>query len=627
MARVLRDTGYSTAMFGKSHMVPQWQTSPAGPFDQWPTGLGFQHFYGFLGGDTNQFAPALYSDTRPIDPSRGKPDYILDRDMADQAIAWMRQQRAAAPAKPLFVYFAPGTAHAPHHAPREWIDRYKGRFDAGWDDVRKSTLARQKKLGVVPAGTKLAERFAPIPPWSSLSDQQRRVYAREMEVYAGALSFADHEIGRVVDAARSLLGDNVLVIYLQGDNGASAEAGLDGTLNEHGILNSVNAPLDEMERRLDQMGGPLAYGHYSIGWASAMNTPFPLAKQLPSHLGAVRNGMVIDWPGRTAQPEAVRNQLAHVIDIMPTILDAAGIEAPRIVDGVEQQPIDGRSLLPTLTNPRAPEARNTQFFNIWDNMGVYHDGWWAGSVPNVYPWDFSRVISQTKIEGRQWQLFDLREDFSQSTDLAAKFPARLSEMQALFWKEAGQAKALPIHRYEGRTGRPDNYAGLDTVRFVGPQARLPEEGAPSLIGRSFRLKAKVEVPPSGADGVLFAIGGRFGGLSWYIKDGRPALHYNLADVQRFDVASDHRLAAGAHELEMRLETAGRGQPATVTLLADGAAIGSGTISRTLPFRYTLDETLDVGSDEGTPVTEAYAAPFNFTGVLQELSIEFAATPR
>ena len=448
-----------------------------------------------------------------------------------------------------------------------------------------------------------------------------------MEVFAGALSFADHQIGRVVDAARQVLGENVLVIYLQGDNGASAEAGLDGTLNEHGILNAVNAPLEEMDRRLDQMGGPLAYGHFSIGWASAMNTPFPLAKQLPSHLGAVRNGMVIDWPGRTSNPESVRRQFAHVIDIAPTILDAAGVTPPRVVDGVEQQPFDGVSLRPTFGDPKAPDGRRTQFFNIWDNMGLYHDGWWAGSVPSVYPWDFGRIATPTNVEGRQWQLFDLRSDFSQSSDVAAKFPKKLEQMQALFFDEAARSKGLPIHRYEGAAGRPSNYAGVETIRFAGAQSRLPEEAGPALIGRSFALKARVHVPASGAEGVLFAIGGRFGGLSWYLKDNRIAVHYNLADVQRFDVATDQTLAAGQHELELRLDTTGRGKPADITLLADGAVIGKGTVPRTLPFRYSLDETLDVGSDEGTPVTEAYASPFAYSGVLEELSIVLAPITR
>lgn len=622
VARVLRDAGYSTAMFGKNHITPHWQSGPSGPFDQWPTGLGFQHFYGFLGGDTDQYTPALYNGTTPIDAARGDKDYILDRDMADRAIEWMRRQRSAAPTKPLFVYFAPGTAHAPHHAPREWIERYRGQFDQGWDEVRRQTLTRQKALGVVPPNTRLADRFSPIPAWKSLTAQQRKVYARQMEVYAGALSFADDQIGRVIDEARTLLGDNTLVIYLQGDNGASAEAGLDGSLNEHGTLNGVQDSLDRMEQQLDELGGPMVHGHYSIGWANAMNTPFPLAKQLPSHLGAVRNGMVIDWPGKTREPAVVRNQLAHVIDIMPTILEATGVSLPATVDGVPQQRLDGRSLVPTFTDPRAPSPRDTQFFVIWDNLGLFHDGWWVGTVPQIYPWDLSRTMLAGSAEGRDWQLFDLRNDFSQSTNVAHQFPAKLAEMRARFFLEAERANALPIHRYEGAAGRPNPYAGIDTVSFRGPQVRLPEEAAPSLIGRSFALKARVQIPRDGAEGVLFAIGGRFGGLSWFVQQDRLFAHYNLANAQRFELAADRLLSEGKHELELRLTTTGRGQPAKMMLLIDGAAAGETTLPRTLPFRYSLDETLDIGSDQGTPVTEGYAAPFSFNGVLEELTIDF-----
>jgi arylsulfatase A-like enzyme len=623
VARVLRDAGYSTAMFGKSHMIPSWETGPSGPFDHWPTGLGFQHFYGFLGGDTNQFVPALYSDTRSIDPSRGHPDYILDRDLADQAILWMRQQAATAPGRPVFVYYATGTSHAPHQAPRDWIDRYKGAFDAGWDEVRQSTLARQKKLGVVPPEAQLAERFAPIPAWADLSPMQQRVYAREMEVYAGALAFADHEIGRVVDEAHRLFGDNVLVIYLQGDNGASGEGGLNGTLNEHGVLNGVNASLEEMDRHRDEMGGPLTYGHYSTGWANAMNTPLPLVKQLPSHLGAVRNGMVINWPGKTNQPEAVRHQFAHVIDIMPTILDATGISAPSVVDGVEQQPLEGVSLKPTFMNPKAPEIRETQFFVIWDNMGIYHDGWWAGTWPHAWPWELA-VYPPTQIEGRKWQLFDLRHDFSQTQDLASQQPTKLAEMQALFWSEAAREKALPVHRHEGRAGMPSNYAGLTKVRFDGPQSRLPEEAAPSLVARSFRLEASVDLPSAGASGVLLAVGGRFGGMSWYLSDGRPTLYYNLAGVEHFQVASGRAIGPGQHVLEAIFDASPRrGGPASVTLRSDGEDLASGKIDRTLSFRFSLDETMDIGSDQGTPVTDDYQSPADFTGALEFLTIDFS----
>jgi arylsulfatase A-like enzyme len=622
VARVLRDAGYATAMFGKSHITPSWEMGPAGPFDRWPTGLGFNYFYGSLGGDTHQFSPTLYRGTTRADPPT-RPDYILDTDLADDAIRWLREQQSAAPGQPFFVYYAPVTAHAPHHAPAEWVARFKGRFDQGWDQVRLDTLQRQVELGVVPAGTRLAERLATVPEWSTLTAQQRKVYARQMEVYAAALAFADHEIGRVVDAAQALVGDELLVVYLQGDNGASAEGGLDGTLNEHGILNGVNASLDVQERRLAETGGPLSYGHFSIGWACAMNTPFPWVKQLASHFGGTRNGMVIRWPGRTANPQVVRTQFAHVIDLAPTILDAAGVAWPATVDGVAQQPVDGVSLRSTFGNPRAPEVRHTQFFNIWDNMAIYDRGWVAASWPESYPWNV-RTPSPTRIAGRRWQLFNVDEDFSQSTDLAAREPAKLAELQALFWQEAGRAKALPIHRYEGAAGRPSNYAGLSSFRFVGTTTRIAEDAAPRLIGRSFVLKADVTVPGRGADGVLLAVGGRFGGMSWHLRDGRPVLHYNFADIERYEIAASHRVAPGARRLEaaFELDPPGGEGGATVTLRVDGSEVARGRVLRTLPFRFSLDESFDVGADTGTPVTERYPSPNVFRGTLNTLSLEW-----
>lgn len=622
VARMLRDAGYSTAMFGKGHITPSWEMGPAGPFDRWPTGLGFQYFYGFLGGDTNQFTPTLYRGTDRVEPA-ARADYILDRDLADDAVRWLREQRAAAPAKPFFVYYAPGTSHAPHHAPAEWIARFKGRFDRGWDAVREETLRRQVELGVVPAGTRLAERLATVPAWSTLTAQQRRVYAREMEVYAAALAYADHEIGRVVDAARALVGDDLLVIYLQGDNGASGEAGPDGTLNEHGILNGINASLDTMERRIGEMGGPRAYGHFSIGWANAMNTPFPWVKQLASHFGATRNGMVIQWPGGTAQPGVVRTQFAHVIDLAPTILDAAGIAAPAVVDGVVQQPLDGVSLRPALEDPRAPELRQTQFFNIWDNMAIYDRGWVAASVPESLPWDV-RTPRPTRLADRRWQLFHVAEDFSESIDLAQREPAKLAELQSLFWREAGRARALPIHRTEGSAGRPSNYTGQTSLRFAGTTTRIPEDSAPRLIGRSFVLGAEVEMPARGGDGVLLAVGGRFGGLSWFVRDGRPTLHYNLADVERYEIAATRRVVPGVHRLEARFALDDRTRDAaTVTLLADGVEIGRGRVPRTLQFRFSLDESFDIGADTGTPVSEGYRSPNAFGGTLRELRIDLS----
>lgn len=473
IARLLRDAGYSTAMFGKAHITPTWETGPAGPFDRWPTGLGFEYFYGFLNGDSNQWAPALYENTRPVEPATDQPDYILDKDLADKAIDWMREQQAGAPGKPQFIYFAPGTAHAPHHAPREWIDRFKGRFDKGWDVIRAETLARQKELRVVPPQTQLSERPEAIPAWSSLTPLQQKVYARQMEVFAGALAHADHQIGRVIDEARRQFGDRLLVIYIQGDNGGSAEGGPNGVLNELAALNGVEEDFDTLAASLDKLGGPLTYPHFSYGWAHAINAPFPWVKQLPSHFGATRNGMVIDWPGRVENPEIVRAQFKHVIDIAPTILDAARITMPETVGGVAQKPMDGISLRYTLEQADAPERRSTQYFNIWDNMGIYHEGWFAGTYPESVPWNVV-TPNPTKVEGRTWELYDLRSDFSQSRDLAAQQPGKAAANAGtvLGGSSEKQCSADPPPRRQRRQARLSRRA--DALRLsaaAGPRAR------------------------------------------------------------------------------------------------------------------------------------------------------------
>lgn len=513
VAALLRDAGYSTAMFGKAHFTPQWETSPAGPFDRWPTGLGFDYFYGFLSGDTNQWAPALYENTRAVEPSAARgPDYILDRDLADRAIGWMREQAVSAPGKPQFIYFAPGTSHAPHHAPKEWIEKFRGRFDRGWDAVREETLTRQKQLGVAPQDTQLSARPAEVPAWSSLTPLQQKVYAREMEVYAGALAFADHQIGRVIDEARRLFGERLMVIYLQGDNGASAEGGLNGVLNENAALNGVKEDFNQLAASLDKLGGPAALNHYSYGWAHAMNAPFPWVKQIASHLGATRNGLVIDWPGHISHPEKVRRQFQHVIDISPTILDAAHVTPPGTFQGVAQKPLDGISLRYVLENPEASSHRRTQYFAMWDNLAIYHDGWLASTYPESLPWNVT-TPKPTKVDGRVWELYDLNTDFSQSRNLASDDPGKLAAMQDLFWATAAQNNALPIHRGEGRERRPSYLAGHTRFVYDQPMVRMPEEVAPPLLNRSFTLRAEVETSAAGANGVLFAQGGRFGGLS------------------------------------------------------------------------------------------------------------------
>lgn len=622
-ARLLTDAGYNTAMFGKGHITPSWELGPGGPFDRWPTGLGFQHFYGFLTGDTNQWAPALFEGNHAVDPPANDPDYILDRDLADHAVGWMRTQCAAAPGKPFFVYYAPGTAHAPHHAPAEWVARYKGRFDAGWDVIRAQTLARQKQLGIVPKDTKLAARADGIPAWDSLTAQQKLVYAHEMEVYAAALSFADHEIGRVVDEARKLSGGNLMVVFVQGDNGASAEAGIDGTLNEHAVISGFNEGLPTIAAHMDDMGGPNALNHYSIGWAGAMNTPFPYFKQLASHYGATRNGVVIDWPGHTGTPGGIRPQFHHVTDIMPTILAAAKVSLPDSVDGVRQQPFDGIDMSYSFNAPAAPSRRQTQYYALWDNMAIYHDGWVAASLPEIMPWEFgAKIIRPTHIAGRQWQLYDVRRDFSQTTDLAARYPERLAELKQLFNEEAGRNRALPVHRFEGFQGRPDPLAGINHFHYAGPVSRIFVDAAPPLIGRSFTLAADIAVPAGGGDGTIMAFGGRFGGLALYVRDGKPSFEYNFAHVESTVAAAPAQLTAGAHRIEVRFERSpGFIAPGKATLRVDGATVAEVAIPRTNGSRMTLDESFDIGRDSGTPVSASYRTPNLFSGTISSVDLD------
>lgn len=620
VAAHLQHAGYVTAMFGKHHATPSWEQGPAGPFDRWPTGLGFNYFYGFHGGDTNQFAPVLFENTRVVDIPERDVNYILDHDLADRAISWINEQKAAAPSKPFFVYYAPGTSHAPHHAPKDWIARFKGRFDHGWDKVREEILERQKALGIIPKDARLTPRPKEIPAWTSLTAQQKRVYARQMEVYAAALSHADYQIGRVIEAAHRQASGNLLVIYIQGDNGASAEAGLDGSLNEHGTLEGNKADLSLIDKKRDELGGPMTLSHYSIGWAHAMNTPFPWVKQLASHFGATRNGMVIAWPDHIKDIGQIRGQFHYITDITPTILEAANITPDEKVSGVVQQPFDGVSMSYSFTQPESPSRRRTQHFNVWDNLAIYHDGWVAGTYPESFPWNVT-TPNPAKIKGRRWELYNLRADFSQSIDLAVKHPDKLHELQGLFWGEAARAQALPIHRYEGAQGRPSLIAGLSSFTLPAGIPALPEGAAPRLLNRSFDIAARVTIPAEGAQGVLIAQGGRFGGYSFYVKDGRLTFHYNVSGLERFVVDAPAAMPAGDHVLGARFDyEGGRGGGGMLTLSIDGKAVGSGRIARTLAQRVSLDETMDVGLDRWTPVTEDYTSPFPFKGTLRHVEI-------
>jgi arylsulfatase A-like enzyme len=624
-AEILKQNGWNTSWYGKNHNVPDWQSSQAGPFDLWPTGLGFEYFYGFIGGDTSQWNPAIIEGTKPIEPPHDAKDYFFDRDMADRTINWIRMQHATAPNKPFLAYYAPGTAHAPHHAPKDWIAKFKGKFDQGWDKVREETFARQKALGIVPADTKLTERSAGIPAWDTLNPVQKKVFARMMEVYAAALAHSDAQMGRVLDAieAEGEL-DNTLVIYIQGDNGASSEGGLQGLLNEMTFFNGIAEDFKEVERRMNELGGPNTFNHYPVGWAHAMNTPFQWAKQVSSHFGGTRNGLVISWPARIKDKGGIRSQFSHVIDIMPTILEVTGVAAPSSINGVTQKPIEGVSMAYTFDSPSATSKRTTQYFEMLGNRALYHDGWVAATTPPTPPWSSSG--GNTAVLDYKWELYNIEKDFSQANNLADSEPEKLEELQNIFWEEAEKYNVLPIDNSKVErldvSNRPSLTAGRDQFTYFPGLVRIPEGAAPDLKNKSYQITAEVVIPKQGAEGMLLTHGGRFSGYGLYLVKGRPVFSYNLAGVANYRVASKQVLTPGAHTIlfDFRYDGGGLGKGGVGTLMVDGKAVASGRIERTLPFRLSLDETLDCGEDTGTPVAEEYKVPFKFTGELKKVTV-------
>ncbi len=622
---VLKQNGYNTAWYGKNHNVPDWHGSQAGPFDLWPTGLGFEYFYGFIGGDTSQWNPAIIENIKPIEPPHDAKDYFFDRDMADHAIDRIRMLHSVAPQKPWVQYYAPGTAHAPHHAPPDWIAKFKGQFDQGWDKVREETLTRQKALGVVPTDTKLTERSQGIPAWDSLDAAHKKVAARMMEVYAGALSHADYQMGRILDAIDELGElDNTLVIYIQGDNGASAEGGPNGLLNEMTFFNAIPEDFAEVERRMDELGGPNTFNHYPIGWAHAMDTPFQWTKQVASHFGGTRNGLVISWPGRIKDVGGIRSQFHHVIDIYPTILQAAGVQSPSVLNGVPQKPVEGVSMAYTFDDAKAPSHRHRQYFEMIGNRAIYNDGWVAATTPPTPPWSSSG--GDVKVLDYQWELYRVTDDFSEANNLAAKEPAKLREMQDLFWVEAAKYNVLPLDNSKverlDTANRPSLTRGRTVFTYYPGQIRIPEGAAPDVKNKSFKIAAAVEIPEGGAEGMLITQGGRFAGWGLYVLGGKPVFSYNLAGVAIYTVTGKDKLAPGKHavELDFKSDGPGLGKGGTATLLVDGKPVGEGKIARTIPFRMSLDETLDVGEDTGTPVSEDYHLPFKFTGTIGKVAV-------
>jgi arylsulfatase A-like enzyme len=638
IGQILMNNGYNTAWFGKHHLVPEWQQGPAGPFDQWAGGLGFEYFYGFLGGDTDQWHPALFENTRPVLAPLGDPNYILIKDLADRSINWIRTQHAAAPDKPFFLYFAPGNSHAPHHASKEWIAKFKGQFDQGWDKVREETLERQKKLGIVPPGTMLTPRPKEIAAWDSLNGDQKKVYARMMEVYAGATAQCDHEIGRILDALeQSGQLDNTLVIYQQGDNGASAEGTLQGTTNE---ISAQFAPesLEYLVSMIDQLGSDRTYNHYPVGWAHAMDTPFQWTKQVASHFGGTRNGLAISWPkGIKAQGE-LRSQFHHVIDIVPTILEAVGIQAPLVLDGIPQKPLEGVSMVYTFDDPKAPTRHTTQYFEMFANRAIYQDGWVANTIPLRFPW--VNLGADPDPDDFRWELYHVADDFSQSKNVASENADRLRDMQARFLMEAVRYNVLPLDssmvERSSETLRPNALRGLIEFTYYPGMIRIPEANSADIKNKSFRISADVVVPGGGAEGVLATQGGRFGGWALLVLDGKPMFAYAYTNQdgakyphQRKDktrIAGAEKLTPGKHTIafDFAYDGGGIGKGGNGTLTVDGKKVGESRIEHTTPMgKFSLDESFDCGQDTGSPVIDEYDArmPFKFTGTLEKVVIK------
>lgn len=626
---ILKLNGYNTAWFGKNHNVPDWHTSKAGPFDLWPVGLGFEYFYGFVGGDTSQWSPAIVEDTTPMEPPHDDPNYNFDRDMADKCIAWLRMQNAVAPNKPFLAYYAPGTAHAPHHAPKEWIAKFKGKFDHGWDKQRELTFTKQKEMGVIPANTKLTERSKGIEAWDSLNADEKKVFARMMEVYAAALSHCDHQIGRVIGAIEEMGElDNTLIIYIMGDNGASAEGSRQGLLNEMTFFNAIPEDFKEVLRRMDELGGPNTFNHYPIGWAHAMDTPFQWTKQVASHFGGTRNGLAISWLKRIKAKGEIRSQFHHVIDIMPTVLEATGLLHPVSVYGTEQAPVEGVSMMYAFGDAKAPSQRTTQYFEMFANRAIYNDGWVATTTPTTPPW-VSQADATDPIDGYQWELYNVVEDFSQASNIAASNPDKLRELQRLFYIEAVKHDVLPLDNSKVErldvNNRPSNIRGIKAFTYYPGMVRIPEGGAPDLKNKSFGISTVLEIPEGGAEGLIMTQGGRFAGIGLYFLQGKPVFHYNHCGVERYTVAGNDALKPGKHvvTVDFNYDGGGVGKGGTATLTVDGKKVGSEKLPKTIPFRMSLDETLDIGEDTGTPVSEDYHVPFKFSGRLGKVTINIA----
>jgi arylsulfatase A-like enzyme len=630
LAETLKLNGYSTAQFGKCHEVPVWETSPMGPFNAWPTGSGFEYFYGFIGGEAHQYYPAIYEGTIPVEPEKTPEEgYHFMSDMTDKAIKWVRQQKALMPDKPFFAYFAPGATHAPHHVTPEWADMYEGEFDDGWDALRERTFERQKELGVIPADAELTARHEEIPAWKDMPEELKPVLRRQMELYAGFLEFTDHHVGRLLDTLEDLgVLDNTLVYYIIGDNGASAEGTLNGTYNEMINFNGAAAleTPEFMIERLDDFGGPDSYNHYAVGWAHATCAPYQWTKQVASHWGGTRNGTIVSWPKGIKSRGEVRSQFSHVIDVAPTVLEAAGLPEPTFVNGVQQKPIEGVSMRYAFDDVGAVERHTTQYFEMFCNRGIYHQGWTAVTRHSI-PW---LMVGHEKpgLDDDVWELYDTSTDWTQNRNLAAEQPEKLAELQRLFLIEAAKYNVLPLddrgieRALPDIAGRPTLVQG-DRQLLFGGMGRLSESSVVNMKNKSHAVTAEIVAPAEGVEGVIVAQGGSIGGWSLYAKDGKPRYCYNLLGLQRFYVDSDRSIPEGTHQVRMEFDYAGPGlgKGGTVTLYLDGVEIGQGEVAATAPMIFSADDTCDVGVENGALVADDYPVPNRFTGEVNWVEID------
>lgn len=626
VSEILRQNGYATAWIGKNHNTPAWETSEVGPFDHWPSGFGFDYFYGFNSGDTSQFEPVLFENRNRV-PRSADPNYHLSTDLADHAISWMQRAKAIDPARPFFLYVAPGATHTPHMAPKEWLDKYKGQFDSGWDRYREMTFERQKKLGVIPQNTKLTPRPESLPAWDSLNANQKRLYSRMMELFAGFGAHCDYEMGRVLDAVATLPdAGNTLIIYILGDNGSSAEGGFDGVANELAAFNGVFEPLEKTLKVIDELGGPKHYNHFPAGWAWAMDTPFQWTKQIASHFGGTRNPVVISWPAKIKEKGGIRNQFHHVTDIMPTILEVAGLQAPDSLNGVPQKPIEGISMAYTFNEANVPDRRKSQIFELVSNRAMYQNGWIASSIAYL-PWEAHRTGYDPN--KAKWELYNIDQDFSQADDLATKDPGKLKMLEDLWWAEAARHDILPLdwrsveRLSEQLTGRPNLAEGRKTVVYNTPLVALPEGAAPDLKNKSFTITAEANIPADGGQGIIFTQGGITAGWGFYIQDRKLVGMHNYIDSERYRITSSENVPTGKVTLafDFKYDGGGMGKGGTITLFANGKKVGTGRVEKTAGFKYSLYEGQDIGEDSGSPVDSTYTPPFKFTGKIEKVTID------